>query len=56
MNWRDHATPDELERIEELKAKRQDATAEIKQIYERCRKRMSRGTKAEPENLRKTQA
>lgn len=42
MNWRDHATPDELARIEELRERRQDASAEIKQIYERCRKRMSR--------------
>ncbi len=44
MNWRDHATPEELARIEELKERRQDASAEIKQIYERCRKRMARGT------------
>lgn len=42
MNWRDHATPDELARIEELKERRADASAEIKQIYERCRKRMAR--------------
>lgn len=36
------ATPDELARIEELKERRADASAEIKQIYERCRKRMAR--------------
>jgi Tfp pilus assembly protein PilN len=42
MNWRAHATPDELARIEELKETRQDASAEMKQIYERCRKRMQR--------------
>lgn len=42
MSWRDHAKPDELARIEELKERRQDASAEIKQIYERCRKRMAR--------------
>ncbi len=42
MNWRDHATPDELARIEELKERRLDATAEINRIYERCRKRMER--------------
>lgn len=42
MNWRDHATQEELARIEELKERRQDASAEIKQIYERCRKRMTR--------------
>ena len=42
MNWRTHATPDELARIEELKERRADASAEIKQIYERCRKRISR--------------
>lgn len=43
MNWREHATPDELSRVAELKEFRESASAEIKQIYERCRKRMSRG-------------
>ena len=41
-DWRNDGTTDE--RIEELKERRQDASAEIKQIYERCRKRMARGT------------
>lgn len=50
MNWHDFATPEELARIEELKEIRQDASAEIKQIYERCRKRMQRKTKGESEN------
>ena len=52
MKWRDHATPDELERIEELKALRHDATAEIKQIYERCRKRMTRGKQKQDKEIR----
>lgn len=42
MSWREHATPEELARIAELKEFRESATAEIKQIYERCRKRMAR--------------
>lgn len=51
MNWRDHAMPEELERIEELKMQRHDATGEIKQIYERCRKRCERAkAKADKEN------
>ncbi len=45
MNWRDHATPEELARIEELKDLRTEASAEIKQIYERRRKRMVRKNK-----------
>lgn len=60
MNWRDHATPEELERLDELKERRQDASAEMKQIYERCRKRMERksksGTDVDQEKLGKTQA
>ena len=52
LTWREHATPDELARIYELKDRRQDASAEIKQIYERCRKRMTRGKqKQDKENL-----
>lgn len=42
MTWHTHATPEELARVAELKEFRESASAEIKQIYERCRKRMSR--------------
>ena len=41
----DKLTPErrsEIARIEELKERRLDATAEINRIYERCRKRMER--------------
>lgn len=39
--WK-HARADELARVAELKELRTDASAEIKTIYERCRKRMQR--------------
>ena len=42
MIWRDFLTPDEVARLEQLKADTRAIKAEHRRIYDRCRKRMER--------------
>lgn len=50
MIWQDFLTPAERARIEAIPAERLALTKEYRTLYERCRKRMERGTKAVEEN------
>lgn len=51
MNWLDHATPREAQRVATLQRNKADANAELQKIRDRCWKRMKR----ERETLRETQ-
>ena len=42
MNWRDHLTPAEIARLDELARERDENKAEYRRIYDRCRKRMGK--------------
>jgi hypothetical protein len=42
VNWRDHLTPDEADRITSLRTEGASLTKEYRTIYDRCRKRMER--------------
>jgi hypothetical protein len=46
MNWRDYLTDTERQRLVELKAETRVLKAEHRRIYDRCRKRMGKGTDA----------
>lgn len=50
MKWKDFLNDQERERMVEIDEMRADFTAEIRRIYERCRKRMIAATKREREN------
>ena len=42
MNWKDHLTTEEANRLKAIDAERASLTAEYRRIYDRCRKRMGK--------------
>ena len=42
MNWHTHLTPDEIARLEAIKAEKRALIAEHRRIYDRARKRAIR--------------
>lgn len=45
VNWRDYLTPAEIEELAKIETDKRAGQAQQRRIYDRCRKRMTKGAK-----------